>query len=84
MAVPTTDAVAGVIGVFLDLYRNKGMQPPPLDVATVLDSTMGLESLDFAEAVVRLEERFGTDPFALGMPQIRTIGDLAKLYVTAG
>jgi len=69
-----------VIEVFADVFRNKGLNPPPMDASTVLDASLGLESLDFAEVVVRLEEKFGKDPFASGMPSIRTVGDLARLY----
>ena len=48
---------------------------------TVLDTSLGLESIDFAELVVRLENEFGTDPFASGeVPGIHTISDLAALY----
>jgi len=42
----------------------------------------GLDSLDVASLVVRLEERLGTDPFKNGalsrFPQ--TLGELAELY----
>jgi len=45
-------------------------------------SASGLDSLDIAALVVRLEERLGTDPFKNGaltrFP--RTLGELAELY----
>ena len=52
-----------------------------MTATTALDGTLGLDSLDFAEAVVRLEQRFGFDPFASGtIDHLRTVGDLAALY----
>lgn len=70
-----------VIEVIRAVFANKRQTPPALNQETVLDLSLGLESIDFAELVVRLEGEFGEDPFANGMiPSIRTIGDLAKLY----
>lgn len=70
-----------VIGVILFLLRSKGLHPPALGPETVLDGSLGLESLDFAEIVVRLEEITGKDPFASATTQqIRTISDLAAQY----
>ena len=46
--------------------------------------SLGLESLDFAEVVVRLEQVFGKDPFSEGtIPEVRTLHDLCTLYETA-
>lgn len=65
------------------VFANKGLQPPALSPDTVLDTSLGLESIDFAELVVRLEQAFERDPFASGeIPAIRTIRDLAKLYAS--
>jgi acyl carrier protein len=70
-----------VVAVFQQVFRNKGLEPPPLTSQTVLDGSLGLESIDFAEVVVRLEEAFGRDPFADAVPgSLRTLGDLAALY----
>ena len=70
-----------VIGVVLSLLKSKGRPPPTLSPQTVLDGSLGLESLDFAEIVIRLEEITGKDPFASGTTrQIRTISDLAAQY----
>jgi hypothetical protein len=47
---------------------------------TVLDTSLGLESIDFAELAVRLETEFDKDPSAIDdVPPIRTIADLAAL-----
>jgi acyl carrier protein len=70
-----------VITVFQQVFKNKGLAPPRLDAQTPLDGSLGLESIDFAEIVLRLEEAFGADPFANGVPSnLRTLGDLAALY----
>ena len=65
-----------------EVFANKGQRPPELGPDTVLDTSLGLESIDFAELAVRLELEFGKDPFASGdVPPIRTIADLAALYL---
>ena len=70
-----------VIAVFQQVFKNKGLAPPQLNARTPLDGSLGLESIDFAEVVLRLEECFGVDPFANGVPaNLRTLGDLAALY----
>jgi acyl carrier protein len=67
------------------VYENKGVTPPALSPSSVLGQEIGLESLDLAEIVVRLENEFGFDPFAEGVPEgVRTIGDLTNLYATDG
>jgi acyl carrier protein len=65
-----------------EVFANKGQRPPELGSDTVLDTSLGLESIDFAELAVRLESEFGKDPFSTGdIPPIRTIADLAALYM---
>jgi acyl carrier protein len=65
------------------VFSNKRMEPPALTPDTKLDSTLGLESIDFAELVLRLEQEFKCDPFASGQtPAIENIRDLAKLYAS--
>lgn len=77
----STTAAEKVYAAIDAVFRNKGLTPPPLTAETRLDASLGLESLDFAEIVIRLEQDFGKDPFASGtIPEIRTIGDLAALY----
>ena len=76
-----SDVESRVISTLRDVFENKGMAAPDLGLDTVLDGSLGLESLDFAELVVRLEAEFGKDPFAVSaVPHVRTIGDLAALY----
>jgi acyl carrier protein len=77
----TSDKDHRVIQVISTVFRNKGLEPPALTPDTVLDRSLGLESIDFAEVVVRLEREFNRDPFASGdVPAVRTIHDLARLY----
>ena len=69
-----------IIDVLVDIFRAKGVEPPTLGPDTVLDQ-LGLESLDFAQAVIRLEEVTGKDPFATGTEfHIRTLSDFATVY----
>jgi acyl carrier protein len=70
-----------VIEVMLKIFERKGLDPPLLGPDTPLDGSLGLESLDFAEMVILLEEATGKDPFAEGMAQpVRTLGELAAMY----
>jgi acyl carrier protein len=75
-----TDSQSRVIEVLLEIFKEKGLGAPKLNSETVLDE-LGLESLDFAQAVIRMEEITGKDPFATGAEyQIKTLSDLAVLY----
>jgi hypothetical protein len=75
-----TDNQNRIIEVLLDIFKEKGLATPALSSETVLDQ-LGLESLDFAQAVIRMEEITGKDPFATGAEyQIKTLSDLAVLY----
>jgi acyl carrier protein len=75
-----TDNQNRIIEVLLDIFKEKGLATPALNSETVLDQ-LGLESLDFAQAVIRMEEITGKDPFATGAEyQIKTLSDLAVLY----
>ena len=75
---PTLDKI---VGEFETVFKNKGLDPPPLVLETILDGSFGLESLDFAELVVRLEQVFGKDPFSREtIPEVRTLAELCMLY----
>lgn len=75
-----TPAEAKVIACLAEVFENKGEPAPPLAPETSLDASLGLDSLDFAELVVRLEARFGRDPFAHGAERVGTVAELARLY----
>jgi acyl carrier protein len=71
-----------VIEVLREVFANKGQTPPAMNAETALDGSFGLESLDYAEVVVRLDAEFGSDPFSSPEPPVvRTIADLARAYV---
>jgi acyl carrier protein len=73
-------AESQLVTILLEIFQAKGLAAPSLAPDTVLDQ-IGLESLDFAQAVIRLEEITGKDPFATGADfQIRTLSDFAALY----
>jgi acyl carrier protein len=70
-----------VIGEFQTVFKNKGINPPALSAETILDGSLGLESLDFAEVVMRLEQVFGKDPFSGDtIPEVSTMAELCALY----
>lgn len=70
-----------VAEALLEIFVTKGLAQPRIAADTVLDQ-LGLESLDFAQAVIRLEELTGKDPFATAADyEIKTLADLAALYV---
>jgi acyl carrier protein len=74
-------AEAKVIACIAEVFDNKGEAAPPLGPDTRLDASLGLDSLDFAELVVRLEARFGGDPFSRGASgRVGTVAELARLY----
>lgn len=75
-----TTAESQIVEILADIMKTKGLTECPLGADTVLDQ-IGLESLDFAEAVIRMEEITGKDPFATDTEfQIRTLSDLAAVY----
>lgn len=75
-----TDNQKLIADVLDEVFKAKDLAAPPLTADTVLDQ-LGLESLDFAQAVIRMEELTGKDPFATGAEfQIKTLADLAALY----
>jgi acyl carrier protein len=75
-----TENEGRIIDVLLEVFKHKNLAAPTLSPDTVLDQ-LGLESLDFAQAVIRMEEITGKDPFATGADfQVRLLADLAALY----
>lgn len=79
------DAVNKVIACLGQVFENKGQTPPALSGETALDHSIGLESVDFAELVVRLEDAFGFDPFSQGAElDVLDIKTLASLYKSTG
>lgn len=80
----TTRVFDQVVACLAEVFANKGLSMPTVTVDTALDATLGLESLDYAELVVRLEDAFDLDPFDVASPpQVRKLGDLVALYEAA-
>ena len=67
-----------------EVLRNRGIAPPSIGPDTKLDDGLTLDSLDYAELIVRMQSTLGVDPFATGQSlEIETIGDLAAIYERA-
>jgi acyl carrier protein len=59
----------------------KGVKPSSLSLGTPIDGSLGLDSLDWAAVIVRLEETTGVDPFEKPVSrELKTIDDLTALY----
>lgn len=75
-----TENEVRIIELLAEIFQGKGLAVPSMGPETVLDQ-LGLESLDFAQAVIRMEELTGKDPFATGAEyQIKTLSDLSAMY----
>jgi acyl carrier protein len=60
--------------------EEQGREVSMIGASTTLLQSDGVDSLDLAILVGRLEEYTGLDPFATAVPQFQTIRDLARLY----
>ncbi len=79
-----TLAVSTIDTLIQDALKQKGFPPQPVTTDTVLlDSSLGIDSLDLAAIVVQLSEETGKDPFEDGFIDFRTVGELARLYVAS-
>ena len=76
-SVNVRGAVLETIGQVL---ADGGRNSQPIEAGVELRSTLGLDSLDLAVTVVRLEQRLGVDPFRTARRNIRTVGDLIAVY----
>lgn len=62
----------------------KDLSAQGLGLDSPVDSSLGLDSLDWAAVVVRVELETGVDPFAGGtVGRLKTVSDLINLYVKA-
>lgn len=76
-----TQAILQIIG---ETLAAKNLSAQGLGLDSPVDSTLGLDSLDWAAVVVRIELETGVDPFAEGtIGRLKTVGDLIDLYVKA-
>lgn len=62
------------------VLREAGKSAPQLDGNCRVLGETGLDSLGLAEVVMRLEDKFGRDPFENGFIHFGTIEELARLY----
>lgn len=74
-----------VPALVLEIARRKNPALAGLHLDQPLVAGLGLRSLDLAEIVAVLEQRFGFDPFAesVSITSIRTVRDLCEAYRTA-
>lgn len=85
MAIGAQEVQTAIQEIVDEVLRQKGLPRRPLSIeAELLDGQLGLDSLDLAVIVTRLEEFTGRDPFKEGFRSFRTVGDLAVLYASAG
>lgn len=75
-----TETIINVIRGVLEL---KGATPTALTLDSIIDQSLGLDSLDWAAVVVLLEEKTQVDPFQRGLGQdLHTLGDLVDVYLS--
>jgi hypothetical protein len=74
-----------IVEVFTEVAKEQNRAiTPPADETPLLD--LGLDSLSTAVIIVRLEERFGSDPFSTGeaVEPPETFGEFVALYEQSG
>ncbi len=74
-------AVREVIFAEIKTIQKKagGKAKPLTDKSPLFGSGAGLDSLDLAELIVRLERKLGADPFKAGRT-VRTVKELSAYY----
>lgn len=73
-----------VMQVIQETLAEKGVLVPFLTLESSIGQELGLDSLDWAAVVVRLEEETGIDPFQQGLgEELRTVSDFVDLYLAA-
>ena len=73
-----------LIKTISQVLKDSGRSVANIQETDALTGTLGLNSLDLAVVVVRLEQELGVDPFRDGQPMVATFGDLVALYEQAG
>ncbi|MBS4169082.1 hypothetical protein [Parachlamydia sp. AcF125] len=79
-AMPSSQTIELVIQTLLEVMQEQQKSPSSLKPDTRILADTSLDSLDLAIAVVKLEEKFGKDPFKNGFIPFSTVEELAKLY----
>src|SRR6185436_11398593 len=82
--MPTASDVTGaILASIRESLEMKGITEPPT-AQTPVDARLGLDSLDWAAIVVRLEGVLGIDPFEEGVDrELKTIQDIVGVYEDA-
>lgn len=85
VTMPTRDQIAeSIVSAVRETLRTKGIQDLSPTQDTPVDRSLGLDSLDWAAVVVRLESELGIDPFEQGVEgELRVVRDLVDLYERA-
>lgn len=67
--------------IIAETIRDKGLETPTLTEDTQLNE-LGLDSLDWALIIAKLEAKFSYDPFLEGKVEVfpQTLRDLAQYY----
>ncbi|TKB79782.1 MAG: acyl carrier protein [Nitrospira sp.] len=70
-----------ILQIIRETAEAKNLTVTNLGLDSPVDRRLGLDSLDWAAVVVRLEGETGIDPFAAGaVPTLTTVSDLVELY----
>ena len=71
-----------ILAVVLDVVQDKSPETETVKPEQALVEDLGLQSLDLARIVAKLEVKLGVDPFAelVAITSIRTPGDLTAAY----
>jgi acyl carrier protein len=73
-----------ILRIIRETAEAKGLNVANLGLGSPVDGRLGLDSLDWAAVVVRLEVETGIDPFISGAAgELKTVSDLVDLYVAA-
>lgn len=73
-----------ILRIIGETLASKDLTVPGLGPDSPVDSSLGLDSLDWAAVVVRMEIETGIDPFAHGGTGVlKTVSDLVDLYSRA-
>jgi acyl carrier protein len=75
------ELTAFVISTLQQLAQDKGEKAPDLsENSSLIDGGIGIDSLDLAVVIVRLQEKTGKDPFSQGFVGFSTVRELVNLY----
>jgi acyl carrier protein len=75
------ELTAFVVEAVEQLVRDKGGKVPAIgEDSSLVDGSIGIDSLDLAVVVVRLQEKTGKDPFSQGFVGFSTVRQLVDLY----